>query len=527
MINHYYGGDLSQDRLSYHHFGRDNWPLGDLGHDKPLPIAAGRDLLSWSLNNATVTLTMGKPTFEQLQTWTKERRAVMASIPGHAIALRGWAIYNGTGGAYPQGTRFVIYNDPWDGRMRVQEYDTMQITNTRAPSGTPSGRMQESSVGEDPDDDDIMTFDETNRFKTIPTNPDTDQDCVPDQLDMHSFIYNPHGTYSGRQSDVDRDGIQKHLDPDNDNGWVIDGDEDGNWNGHLDPNETNNFDRADDPRAPRTCRPPATPEPTATSVTIPPATEEPIDEVLIGVVATILFDEGGHGPFIDLPTFIQILINFANGTITGPFPWVAVSGTFDGDGIVTAQGRGTVAGFSNILVTLEGQYSGDGFAGEYTMGADGGLPGGSPITYYIEGQSVEPEVEPTPTTTIEATSTPTVESPDFDGFYNAFNRAFEDQNTSTLIDLLHPAVIDLYGGEACQTYLGTVIETLLEVQVVSVTGFGTWGWEIDGLVIPVEGVYTLDINVIAQGQVTERESHVGLRDDGALGWFTDCGEPLE
>jgi hypothetical protein len=84
MINHYYGGDLTQDRITYQHFGQDNWPVGDLGHDKPLTIAAGRNLLSWSLNNAGVNLTMGKPTFEQIQTWTKERRAVMAGVPGHA-----------------------------------------------------------------------------------------------------------------------------------------------------------------------------------------------------------------------------------------------------------------------------------------------------------------------------------------------------------------------------------------------------------------------------------------------------------
>jgi hypothetical protein len=255
-------------------------------------------------------------------------------------------------------------------------------------------------------------------------------------------------------------------------------------------------------------------------------TEEPIDEVLIGVVATILYDDGGHGPFISMPTFIELLINIANGTIAGPFPWVAVSGTVDGEGNISAQGRGTVAGFSNILNTLEGQYSGEGFVGEYTMGAGGGLPGGFPITYYLEGQAVEPDAEPTPPPDIEATSTPVGEGVDFQGFYNVFNRAFEDQDSAVLIDLLHPAVIDLYGVDACQAYLGTVLETLIEVQVVDVSDFSVWNWAIDGLSTPVDDVYTLDINVIAQGQVTPRESHVGLREDGTLGWFTDCGEPL-
>jgi hypothetical protein len=492
MINHYYGGDLTQDRITYHHFGRDNWPLGDLGHDKPLAIDAGKNLLSWSLNNAAVNLTMGKPTFEQIQTWTRERRGVMSGIPGHAIALRGWAIYNGPGsGDITTGMKFVIYNDPWDGRMHLQSYDTMPITNTRVVGGTPTGRMQESSVGEDPDNDAIMTFDETNRFRTDPNKEDTDDDCIADQFDMHSFLYTTHDSYTPSVADKDNDGLRKHLDPDNDNGGVIDGDEDGNWNGHLDANETNNFDAADDARAPRTCRPPATPEPTPTSVTIPPVTEEPIDEVLIGVVVTILYDDGGHGSFISMPTFIELLINIANGTIAGPFPWVAVSGTVDGEGNISAQGRGTVAGFSNILNTLEGQYSGEGFVGEYTMGAGGGLPGGFPITYYLEGQAVEPDAEPTPPPDIEATSTPVGEGVDFQGFYNVFNRAFEDQDSAVLIDLLHPAVIDLYGVDACQAYLGTVLETLIEVQVVDVSDFSVWNWAIDGLSTPVDDVYTL------------------------------------
>lgn len=451
----------------------------------------------------------------------------MSGIPGHAIALRGWAIYNGPGAeGIPTGTKFVIYNDPWDGRMHVQAYDSMQITNTRVVSGTPSGRKQEASVGEDPDGDEIMTFDETNRFHTDPNKADTDDDCITDQFDMHSFLYTTHDNYTPSVADRDNDGLRKHLDPDNDNGGVIDGDEDGNWDGHLDGGETNNFDPADDARAPRTCRPPATPEPTPTSVTVPPVTEEPVDEVLIGVAATILFDSAGHGPFINMPAFLEILINFPLGTVQGPLPWVTVTGIFDEQGNISAEGRGTVAGFPNILVTLEGSYTEGGFSGEYTMGAGGGLPQGQSITYHIEGQAVVSEAEPTPTTVIDATSTPMVEMPDFQGFYNVFNRAFEEQDTSTLINLLHPAVIDLYGAEACQAYLGTVVETLIEVQFAAQRDFGTWNWVIDGLSIPVEGVYTLDVNVIAQGQVTPRESHLGLREDGTLRWFTDCGDPL-
>ena len=226
------------------------------------------------MTNAGVTLTFGKPTFAQIQSWTAERRAVMASIPGHAIALRGWAIYNGP---IPElaGKRFVMYNDPWDGLMHLQDYDRMNITNTRVPGGSPSGRQQEASVTTDTDGDGIMDFDEQQRFGTTVNNADTDDDCVTDKADMHSYIYRPHGTYVVFAPDFDGDGTPNELDSDADNGGVIDGDEDANWNGHLDGGETDAYRNAgDDPHAPGACTPvPPTPTPTATPP--PPPTPTP------------------------------------------------------------------------------------------------------------------------------------------------------------------------------------------------------------------------------------------------------------
>jgi len=458
----------------------------------------------------------------------------------HAFTLRGWAIYNGPGApGVPTGTKFVIFNDPWDGLMHVQSYESMDIIETDVPGGSPTGRKEETSVKEDPDGDDIMTFDENKRFGTNPNNEDTDQDCILDQLDMHSFLYTTHNNYSPSVADKDNDGLRKHVDPDNDNGGVIDGDEDGNWNGHLDAGETNNFDPADDLRAPRTCRPPVTPEPTPTSVTLPPTPEEPIDEVLIGTVLAILYDDGGHGPFINMPSYLELLINLLNGTILGPFPWVSVSGTIDQEGNFMAEGRGTVAGYSNILVTFEGQVSGQGLVGEYTMGAGGGLPGGFPITYFLEGQPIEPEVEATATDgapDVEATptqvgadidATPSQDIESATSFYSDFNTAFAFGDVDSLVGLLHPAVIDLYGVEACQIYLTGIVPNPIHVTVEDVIGFGVWNWQIDNQATMVDDVFTVAIAIAVQDEINFGQSHLGLLEDGALGWFTDCGDPLE
>lgn len=259
MINAKYGGNLSQDRLSYEVF-KDNWPAGDLGHDKGTPDNSGAGvhsveyLLSWALNNASAPRTAGKPTFPQIQTLIAQGRPILAEIPGHAVVIRGWLIYNGpSGGAVTPGQRMLLYNDPWDAKTKSVSYDSFPIQVTWVAQGTPTARMQEASVTQDSDGDGIMDFDETNRFGTNPNNMDTDGDGIPDKLDMHSYLYYPHNTYIGSAGayDVDGDKLRTELDKDSDNGGATDGQEDKNKNGHYDKTncETINFNPNDDRKA--------------------------------------------------------------------------------------------------------------------------------------------------------------------------------------------------------------------------------------------------------------------------------------
>lgn len=76
-------------------------------------------------------------------------------------------------------------------------------------------------------------------------------------------------------------------------------------------------------------------------------------------------------------------------TVTGEGSFVAVTGTVTMDGVVEAAGRGTVAGFENIEVTLTGTLRGGTLDGEYSMGTGGQLPGGFPIVFELAGTSEE------------------------------------------------------------------------------------------------------------------------------------------
>lgn len=68
-------------------------------------------------------------------------------------------------------------------------------------------------------------------------------------------------------------------------------------------------------------------------------------------------DENGHAPFIGFGALGQLAVTLGTGgtlTITGPAPWVTLTGTVAADGSFTLSGSGTVAGFPGVGITMTG-----------------------------------------------------------------------------------------------------------------------------------------------------------------------------
>jgi len=107
------------------------------------------------------------------------------------------------------------------------------------------------------------------------------------------------------------------------------------------------------------------------------------------VTVTDIIDPAGHDGFDGDPLAGPLAFDFScpSTTVSGPAPFVTVTGgSFqmpDGWCAFTATGRGTVAGFPDIAVLMEGEIDPESghMEGRYTEGLEGGLPTGQAISY--------------------------------------------------------------------------------------------------------------------------------------------------
>lgn len=256
MIVTHYGGNLSQDRLSYQLF--ENWgspiqnigevgnPLLDLGHDRTTLVCGGSgskggELFAWALgiNVADYTYAYAKPTFAQVQGWIDDSRPVMRFHSGHQTVIGGYRTLAG-------GTQQIRLFDPWSGTT-WENYSTLGITCYYVPpASAPGVRSDEAGIWTDADGDGIMDWDEQNRFHTQPVSADSDEDWVQDKQDMREYVFTTAGNYNLRAADFDGDGQRKELDANNDGDGAVDGCEDFNYNGKYEAalGETDNFNAA-------------------------------------------------------------------------------------------------------------------------------------------------------------------------------------------------------------------------------------------------------------------------------------------
>ncbi len=250
MLNRFYGGTLTQDRLGYEIF-KDRQPGPEF--DLPYGTAPTREeitrLLGFALGgeqNCFVSPAGSQPDPVEMTAWVvqqiKEGSPVLADVSGHYVVLNGYQ-------SIEQEELFWVL-DPAAGIYRVKNgqvnwSSACVITNVQA------AHLEETLLS-DSDNDGVLDFDEIERFKTDPFKADSDRDGVRDGDEIRASVFDAQYGYSFTHlpfaRDPDLDGLPPELDIDTDGGGCLDGYEDTNLNGLYEPGsgETSVFNPQDD-----------------------------------------------------------------------------------------------------------------------------------------------------------------------------------------------------------------------------------------------------------------------------------------
>lgn len=120
---------------------------------------------------------------------------------------------------------------------------------------------------------------------------------------------------------------------------------------------------------------------------------------------------------------------------------------------------------------------------------------------------------PTTTTTTTIDAGPAIES-----FMEQFTDAIAREDTDFLLARLHPAVLDLFGQEACRAFIS---EEILQLEQYRLIGEVT-GPTPQAIADVRVDIYRAPAAFVFQGQEFTSEAGFAL-EDGEVRWFTQCG----
>ena len=246
MIASLYGKTLSQDRIAYYDYAGST---NELGHEL-INNHGMTDLLQWARIDANRY--EGVPSWSGITSWIDAGRPLIVLRPGHFRVMDGYRTTQKNGTSVNEVHILdSLRRDEW------LPYTTLQSTYLYwvGPISDSDVRADEDEdydgirdTIDDSDSDGVVDFDELYRFgqKLTINDPDSDSDGVLDKADIREYVFDIDGNFKPGEKDIDGDGLNKEIDPDNDDGGAMDGCEDLDRDGIRDLGETSNFDASDD-----------------------------------------------------------------------------------------------------------------------------------------------------------------------------------------------------------------------------------------------------------------------------------------
>jgi outer membrane protein assembly factor BamB len=192
MVDSYYGGNLSQDRIAYHVYREVlNYasPEDDLG-DPALGVVDVNvvNVLQWALNGASVVRFSGKPDFSQIEDWIDSNRPIIRDGGGTRHLM---TVIDG----YDTDGQMVYVIDPLTGNESKVPYDSLDVYIVCVATGDHiTAVSDEPTIWMDSDGDGVVDFDEINRFHTDPYNNDTYGLGINDKT-VIKYMYMDHLTF--------------------------------------------------------------------------------------------------------------------------------------------------------------------------------------------------------------------------------------------------------------------------------------------------------------------------------------------
>ena len=194
VMNHFYGGNLTQDEIVYKtklievdpllspFFNEGNrfddldpsshiYPKGNLG------VA-----LKWALHTDVLNYSKGSPSYATVKKAIDQNKLVYVSVSGHAMLIYG---YVGDADNY---AFYYAFRDN-NGRVSNSLSFDKTIIEYSIPEVTYGDvEMSEVSVHMDSDGDGITDFEEVNRFGTDPLLEDSDNDGIEDKREIYDYV---------------------------------------------------------------------------------------------------------------------------------------------------------------------------------------------------------------------------------------------------------------------------------------------------------------------------------------------------
>ena len=197
VMNHFYGGNLTQDEIVYHTKFAEGDPLlspfnddgnffDDLNSPLKYPMGNLGGALKWALHTNSLNYSKGAPSYATVKKAIDSNRLVYVTIPYHAMVIYG---YVGDSDNY---AFYYAFGDN-DGHIANSLYKDKAIEQYLIPDVTYGDvEMSDERVYLDSDDDGITNFEEEERFHTNPYLADSDNDGIEDKREIYNYLRSEH-----------------------------------------------------------------------------------------------------------------------------------------------------------------------------------------------------------------------------------------------------------------------------------------------------------------------------------------------